>query len=77
VFIISTELAKREKLSPRSVEALKRLGITTQELRYISMKQLKRQPDSAGMPLEILKIRWNHLEEKRIEKILMANHERQ
>jgi hypothetical protein len=34
-------------------------------------------PESRGVPSDILKIRWTHLEEKRVEKILLARHERQ
>ena len=64
-------------MTPRSTEALKRLGMTTQELKFISFKQLRRQPDAVGIPHEILKIRWNHMEEKRIEKMLMAREEKQ
>lgn len=30
-----------------------------------------------GVPSEILKIRWTHFEEKRVEKILLARQERE
>ena len=32
---------KKEQLTPRSLEALKRQGITLEELRFVSLKDLK------------------------------------
>lgn len=56
---------------------MKRLGLTVQELKFISLKQLKKRSDSAGTPIEILRMRWNHMEEKRTEKIILTRNERQ
>lgn len=66
----------KEQLTPMSTEALKRQGFTIDELRFVSFKELKKQSDARGVPNEILKLRWTHFEEKRVEKILICRQER-
>ena len=68
---------KKNQLTPRSLEALKRQGITLDELRFISMKELKKRSDAKGVPNDILRLRWTHYEERRAEKLLICRRERQ
>ncbi len=55
--------------SPRSLDACKRQGIDPNELLYVSMEEYKQRVKKRGLDPELLKIRWEHHEEKRKEKM--------
>jgi hypothetical protein len=70
---------RKERMnSPTSREVLKLLGLEEHELYSNSMKEfLYMYPDLRSLEKEIQENRFNHFEEKRIEKIKMAVEKRQ
>ena len=65
--------------SPRTVEACRRQGITAEELRYKSVADFKKSLglESTTLSKDQLQMRWNHLEQRRREKIQVIKEERQ
>ena len=56
--------------SPRSVAAMKQLGYTTEDLRYLTFKEfLKANPSMTGASKEMKKNKYEYLENLRQEKI--------
>lgn len=55
--------------SPRSVDACKRQGIDPQELLYLALEEYKEKVKDKRLDKDSLKIRWEHHEEKRKEKL--------
>jgi hypothetical protein len=55
--------------SPRSIDACKRQGIEPKELLYITLKDYKEKCKDKRLDNEALKIRYEHHEEKRKEKL--------
>ena len=63
--------------SPRSHEALARLGYTPEELSYVSLNDfITRNPELRGMSKEIIKNRYDFIDNKRLKKIEEAKNER-
>jgi hypothetical protein len=69
----------RNKLtSPRSIEACRRLGIKMNMLYYMDFNKFKAEnPSIINQTKEIQKLRWGHIEEKRLEYIEMVKNERE
>jgi hypothetical protein len=57
--------------SPRSLEACKRQGIQTEELKYKSVADFKKSLglEASTLTGQQVQMRWNHLEQRRREKI--------
>jgi hypothetical protein len=64
--------------SPRSLEAMGKLGYTLEELSYVSFKDyLIKHPELRALPKDVQKSRYDFLESKRQNKIDLAKQERQ
>ena len=59
--------------SPRSLDACKRQGIDPSELLYLNMDEFKTTLNEINVDKDLLRLRWEHHEEKRKEKLRVVN----
>lgn len=60
---------KGELNSPRSLDACKRQGIDKKELMFVSIDEYKKRVNKKNLEADLIKLRWEHHEEKRKEKL--------
>lgn len=55
--------------SPRSLDACRRQGIDPGELLYVPMEEYKQRAKRKNLNRDLFKLRWEHHEQKRKEKL--------
>ena len=55
--------------SPRSLESCRRQGINPQELLFLPFPEFRKLPNSKGLEVNAAKLKFQHAEERRKEKI--------
>jgi hypothetical protein len=63
--------------SPRSIDACRRKGIKPQELQYLTLDEFKQRELAVNLPPAILKLRREHYEKSRGNKVKALKNERQ
>lgn len=55
--------------SPRSIDACRRKGIRPEELRYLSLDEYRQKELAINVPPAVMKLRWEHYEKSRGNKV--------